>query len=91
MPGRTAAVPRVGSALRVMSALSATIDNRAEPLVSPVNSHNEWDPLEEIIAGRLDGATIPSKHPVTAHVRLPFRRRTHRPGTSDATPATTGP
>ncbi|MER5215674.1 amidinotransferase [Streptomyces sp. NPDC002838] len=36
----------------------------AEPLVSPVSSHNEWDPLEEIIVGRLDGATIPSDHPV---------------------------
>lgn len=29
-----------------------------------VNSHNEWDPLEEILVGRLDGATIPSAHPV---------------------------
>ncbi len=28
----------------------------------PVNSYNEWDPLEEIIVGRLEGATIPSKH-----------------------------
>lgn len=35
-------------------------------LVSPVSSHNEWDPLEEVIVGRLDGATIPSKHPVVA-------------------------
>ncbi|MFE5675363.1 amidinotransferase [Streptomyces erythrochromogenes] len=34
--------------------------------VSPVGSHNEWDPLEEIIVGRLDGATIPSSHPVVA-------------------------
>lgn len=31
---------------------------------SPVNSHNEWDPLEEIIVGRLEGATMPSDHPV---------------------------
>ncbi|MDQ1050949.1 hypothetical protein QFZ76_009185 [Streptomyces sp. V4I2] len=36
----------------------------AAPLVSPVNSHNEWDPLEEVIVGRLDGATIPSGHSV---------------------------
>jgi len=27
-----------------------------------VNSHNEWDPLEEVIVGRLDGATIPPWH-----------------------------
>ncbi|MFD3721922.1 amidinotransferase [Streptomyces sp. NPDC058674] len=33
---------------------------------SPVNSHNEWDPLEEIVVGRLDGATIPASHPVVA-------------------------
>ena len=32
--------------------------------VSPVNSHNEWDPLEEVIVGRLEGAVIPSDHPV---------------------------
>ncbi|MER7661493.1 amidinotransferase [Streptomyces sp. NPDC096193] len=36
----------------------------ATPLVSPVSSHNEWDPLEEVVVGRLDGATIPSGHPV---------------------------
>ena len=35
-----------------------------QPQTSPVNSHNEWDPLEEIIVGRLEGATIPSDHPV---------------------------
>lgn len=29
---------------------------------SPVNSYNEWDPLEEVIVGRLDRATIPSNH-----------------------------
>ncbi|CAL9617557.1 Inosamine-phosphate amidinotransferase 1 [Streptomyces sp. enrichment culture] len=39
---------------------------QAEPLVSPVGSHNEWDPLEEIIVGRLDGVRIPSRHPVVA-------------------------
>ena len=31
---------------------------RAEP-ACPVSSWNEWDPLEEIIVGRLDGAVIP--------------------------------
>jgi hypothetical protein len=25
----------------------------------PVNSHNEWDPLEEVIIGTLDGAMFP--------------------------------
>lgn len=27
-----------------------------------VNSFNEWDPLEEVIVGRVDGATIPEWH-----------------------------
>ncbi|MEV0322443.1 amidinotransferase [Streptomyces sp. NPDC050658] len=41
-------------------------NDTAEPLVSPVSSHNEWDPLEEIIVGRLDGAVIPTRHPIVA-------------------------
>jgi hypothetical protein len=28
----------------------------------PVCSYNEWDPLEEVIVGRVDGATIPASH-----------------------------
>lgn len=35
----------------------------AEGASSPVSSWNEWDPLEEVIVGRLEGATIPSVHP----------------------------
>lgn len=31
---------------------------------SPVLSYNEWDPLEEIIVGRLEGAVMPSNHDV---------------------------
>ncbi|CAM9883841.1 unnamed protein product, partial [Discosporangium mesarthrocarpum] len=27
-----------------------------------VNSHTEWDPLEEVIVGRVDGATVPEWH-----------------------------
>lgn len=27
---------------------------------SPVCSYNEWDPLEEVIVGRVDGATVPN-------------------------------
>ena len=44
----------------------------------PVNSHNEWDPLEEIIVGRLEGATIPSDHPVVT-CNIPRHGRA-RPG-----------
>ncbi|WP_307624306.1 amidinotransferase [Streptomyces sp. V3I7] len=46
-----------------------------EPLVPPVSSHNEWDPLEEIIVGRLDGATIPSGHPVVTCNLPPWAAR----------------
>lgn len=37
-----------------------------EPKKSPVCSHNEWDPLEEIIVGRPENATIP---PFTVEVK----------------------
>ncbi len=33
-----------------------------------VNTHNEWDPLEEIIVGIVDGATVPPWEPVTPAV-----------------------
>ncbi len=36
----------------------------ADSPISPVGSHNEWDPLEEIIVGRLENAVIPPAHPV---------------------------
>ena len=38
-------------------------------LTSPVCSHNEWDPLEEIIVGRVEGAHFP---PFTVEVREYF-------------------
>lgn len=36
----------------------------------PVSSHNEWDPLEEVIVGRLEGAVIPPPH-ITALRTVP--------------------
>jgi len=27
-----------------------------------VNSYNEWDTLEEVVVGVIDGATVPSWH-----------------------------
>lgn len=35
-----------------------------------VNSHNEWDPLEEVIVGVIDGAAIPAWH-VTLRATMP--------------------
>jgi glycine amidinotransferase len=46
-------------------------DSRSDTVSpSPVYSHNEWDPLEEVIVGRLEGATIPSNH-ITVTFSLP--------------------
>ncbi|MDQ8705249.1 amidinotransferase [Streptomyces sp. LHD-70] len=45
---------------------------------SPVNSHNEWDPLEEVIVGRLEGAAIPSSHPVVTCNIPPWAARFQR-------------
>ena len=41
------------------------LSHRTEP--SPVNSHNEWDPLEEVIVGHVEGATVPSNHLVVTY------------------------
>ncbi len=30
---------------------------------NPVGSYNEWDPLEEVIVGVIDGAAVPPWHP----------------------------
>jgi len=51
----------------VQSAAGITVGMQAG---CPVNSYNEWDPLEEVIVGRLEGATIPSAH-VTVTFNLP--------------------
>ncbi|MBD1823057.1 amidinotransferase [Cyanobacteria bacterium FACHB-DQ100] len=44
---------------------SQSIKNNSHQQLSacPVNSYNSWDPLEEVIVGRLEGATIPPSHP----------------------------
>ncbi|MET9956611.1 amidinotransferase [Streptomyces sp. NPDC006339] len=47
------------------------------PLVSPVNSHNEWDPLEEVIVGRLDGAMIPPHDAAVSVTMPPWAARLH--------------
>lgn len=43
-----------------------------EPTIPVVNSFNEWDPLEEVIVGRLDGAVVPPWH-VTLKATMPRR------------------
>jgi glycine amidinotransferase len=49
--------------------------SHAEEPGCPVRSYNEWDPLEEVIVGRLEGATIPPNHAVvTFNVPRPVGR-----------------
>jgi glycine amidinotransferase len=54
---------------------------------SPVSAHNEWDPLEEVIVGIVDGASFPGWHlslpPVLPpHQVATFRRDAH-PGLAE--------
>lgn len=49
-----------------------------EAALPAVWSWNEWDPLEEVIVGRLEGATIPPYH-VSVTLNVPsFTGRLHR-------------
>ncbi|MDI3288330.1 inosamine-phosphate amidinotransferase 1 [Polyangium sp. 15x6] len=43
----------------------------------PVNSHNEWDPLEEVIVGHVDGAMFPSWHLITRATIPPDAHELH--------------
>ncbi|GLZ00513.1 amidinotransferase [Actinoplanes sp. NBRC 103695] len=63
----------------------------AEPedtIGSPVRSYNEWDPLEEVIVGAVDGAHFPPYDAVTAAPLSPaqravFKERAGRPFPAD--------
>ncbi|RUT01543.1 hypothetical protein DSM106972_066400 [Dulcicalothrix desertica PCC 7102] len=48
--------------------VQASINN--ENKICPVNSYHEWDPLEEVIVGRLNGANIPPYHVYPAFSNL---------------------
>ena len=40
-----------------------SVEGRGETTpFGPVQTWNEWDPLEEVVVGRIDGAAIPSHH-----------------------------
>jgi glycine amidinotransferase len=71
-------VQRPGEQSAAEKTQSATADASAATMASPVSSHNEWDPLEEIVVGRLDGATIPSHHPVVTCNIPPWAARFQR-------------
>lgn len=44
--------------------------DEVDTTVAVVNSHNEWDPLEEVIVGRIDDAVVPEWH-VTLESTMP--------------------
>lgn len=45
-----------------------SVGTKIDPVVS---SHNEWDPLEEVVVGTIDGVTIP---PLTHEMKVMVRR-----------------
>lgn len=60
------------------------IETSDETCYSPVSSYNEWDLLEEVIVGLVDGASFPPWHialaaPLPDHQRDTFRRNAGRP------------
>jgi glycine amidinotransferase len=63
------AISRI-SASAAETAADPQVDAPAGQTASPVSSYNEWDSLEEVIVGRLEGATIPSNH-VSVTFNLP--------------------
>ena len=49
-----------------------TADHTSTPgNACPVNSHNEWDPLEEVIVGRLEGSMFPDAAIINRHTFPP--------------------
>lgn len=66
----TASRTDVGDVLPPSSA-----DRKAVPSDCPVNSWNEWDPLEEVIVGHIDGAVTPAYHISASYNLSPMVRK----------------
>jgi len=53
--------------LKIHSSTSAVtacdVSHTATDRIEVVNSHNEWDPLEEIVVGRIEDSVFPPRHP----------------------------
>jgi hypothetical protein len=60
-----------------MEAHVANAEAESHNPLSPVNSHKEWDPLEEVIVGRLEGAMGAQLRPA---VRTSSRRTNQATG-----------
>ena len=52
----------LSASVNCLRLLSSATDN-AGATSCPVSSHNEWDPLEEIIVGRAEGQRVPFLSP----------------------------
>ena len=51
--------------IRISTAASTACDINNIEVDTPniVNSHNEWDLLEEVVVGRIEGSVFPPRHP----------------------------
>ena len=54
--------------------VQSEVQETAKALKSPVCAYNEWDPLEEVIVGRVEGAHVP---PLTVEVLAPNSQQNH--------------
>ena len=61
-----------------MVGLAPQVSESTATSTCPVNSYNEWDPLEEVIVGTLDGAVIPSYHISVTYNLPPSTARLYR-------------
>jgi glycine amidinotransferase len=52
--------------------------SKPAPGACPVQSFNEWDPLEEVIVGRLEGAVIPTQHMTVTRNIPPLTAKLYR-------------
>ena len=56
---RSWSICRGRNAFTAAAAATAEAPDQHPDVTSPVCSHNEWDPLEEVIVGRPEGAVVP--------------------------------
>ena len=63
-----------------METESTPIKNESDlgPDICPVNSHNEWDPLEEVIIGTVSNAMLPAWDVINKHTFTPEQWKNFR-------------
>lgn len=58
--------------------ISIPVFSPTEASVCPVRSYNEWDPLEEVIVGSLEGAVMPPSHITVTRTIPPLAAQLYR-------------